>query len=420
MPRIHPKSEILEGPAGDLPDVRRRIEDHLRACPVCAARRTAPASRDRQVLVWRPRPGDYDAVLQRVLDAFQPRLATAARERERAPALLAELLRHPPLRRQMLIRNSRRFHSVGFCAYVLDRSRQRLPSDLRQAEELAALGLLLAESLGGDGVAAEAVEDLRACGWTLTATVRRAAFDLPAADQAFCHAEDLLRKGAQDHMVRAHLLISKASLRRQQGRYAEAVSLVRRGLSICLWAGEVRRAAEAMVGWAFICEDTGDLDFGVRLLRNASALAARSGDDQLDLLVSHNLAHLLCTAGRAAEAWMLIRRHRHLYRAARSPITRLRFFWLKARIACAFGQTTRAQSLLRRLFKRFLSLGSYEAAFVALDLALLEAGAGRFAEAEDLARQALVVLRPLNERDALAAYIVLQQAAARSHDSLLP
>ncbi|HEY2739730.1 MAG TPA: hypothetical protein VGK45_15075 [Thermoanaerobaculia bacterium] len=142
MPRIHPKSEILEGPAGDLPDVRRRIEDHLRSCPICAARCRAQhpvqpmASRDRQVLAWRPpasQASDYDAVLQRVLDAFQPR-------------------------------------------------RQKLPSDLRQAEELAALGLLLAEGLGGDGMEAGTVEDLRACGWTLTATVRRAAFDLPAAE----------------------------------------------------------------------------------------------------------------------------------------------------------------------------------------------------------------------------------------------
>src|SRR6185369_5045707 len=137
LPRIHPKPGLLEGLTGALPEARRRILRHLRDCPFCQAQPAAPPG--GRLLPFPSRSNAYDAVLERVLRAFRPRLAAAEREREAAPALLSELLSHPPERRQILLRNSRRFQSLGLCFVLLERSREATPSDPKRGEELASL-----------------------------------------------------------------------------------------------------------------------------------------------------------------------------------------------------------------------------------------------------------------------------------------
>jgi tetratricopeptide (TPR) repeat protein len=413
LPRIHPKPGLLEGLTGALPEARRRILRHLRDCPVCQAQPAAPPG--GRLLAFPSRSNDYDAVLERVLRAFRPRLAAAEREREAAPALLSELLSHPPERRQILLRNSRRFQSLGLCFVLLERSREATPADPRRGEELASLALALAESLDPAPIGKERIEDLRSQGWMLIANSRRARSDLHGAEEAFLLAESHSRQGSGEHLDRAQLFILKACLRRMQSRFIEAKRLLRRALSICLCVGESRRAVEALLSWSLLCEEAGEMDEALDLLQQARRLAGPDIAPYLRLVLQHNLAICLFEKGRLLEAQAILARNRVLYRVLRNPVFELRERWVRAMIAHKLGRSAEAVDLLTAVRDGFLDQEhSYSAALVSLELALMHAEMGDFATAEDLAGQALAVFRVHHVADdALAALIVVRQAAAR-------
>jgi hypothetical protein len=109
----------------------------------------------------------YDRVLDRVLRDLAPHIRQANRERSEAPALLAELQRHPPARREMLVRNARRFRSYSLGLLLLDRSREVSPGDPRGGEGWALLALHLADSLDPRVYGTGLIEDLRARSWSL-------------------------------------------------------------------------------------------------------------------------------------------------------------------------------------------------------------------------------------------------------------
>src|SRR4051794_7092960 len=138
MPRIHPRLEILRWPEALLPEVRERAVAHVLTCPACG-----------EVWTGREEPSDpgYDRALDRVLASFQPRFEAVAREVAAARELLEDLLRHPPERREMLVRNSRRFRSFQLCGLLLERSQQAVHCDPRKGERLARLALVLVDEL---------------------------------------------------------------------------------------------------------------------------------------------------------------------------------------------------------------------------------------------------------------------------------
>src|SRR4051794_7434323 len=106
MPRIHPRLEILRWPEGLLPEVRDRAVAHVLTCRTCGEGWTG-----------REEPSDpgYDRALDRVLASFRPRFEAVARELAAARELLEDLLLCSPERRELLVRNSRRFHNFHLC-----------------------------------------------------------------------------------------------------------------------------------------------------------------------------------------------------------------------------------------------------------------------------------------------------------------
>jgi tetratricopeptide (TPR) repeat protein len=413
LPRIHPKLGLLEGLTGALPEARRRILLHLRVCPACRARQE-PRREDR-VLPWRPRDSDYDEVVDRALRAFRTRLAAAERERQAAPARLAELLALPPGRRQMLLCNSRGFQSLGLCQLCLRRSREETPGDPRRGEELASLAVQISERIDPPRVDAGRVEDLRAQGWMLLANARRVRSDLRGAEEAFLCAETHRRRGSGDRLDRADLLVFKACLRRAQRRFVEAARLLRRALSIWLATGEDRRAAETLTSWALVCKEDGETDEAVLLLDRAAVLAGPNPEPRFRLILQHNLATCLIDKGCLLEAQAILCGSRGLYHTLRNPILDLRLSWLHATITHGLGRLTEAVDLLTATRDGFLEQGNgYVASLLSVELAQVHAEMGCFADAEESARTALEVFRSLGvEREALAALALLHQAVAR-------
>ena len=221
MPRIHPKSDVAF-------EALQVSLDKSVSRPLASEEASKEGHR---VLAWREPEPDYGSVIDKVLCTLRPKISAVERERGEAPGLLAELLRHPAERRDMLVRNSQRFANLSLCGLLLQRSRQAGMKEPLQGEQLARLALLLIERLKARHDPHQ-LEDLRARCWMLIANARRAAADFSGAEQAFLEAQACLRCGTRGLLERAELLAFKARLRRAQRRFPEAVRLLRRAASI--------------------------------------------------------------------------------------------------------------------------------------------------------------------------------------------
>ena len=398
MPRIHPKSDVAF-------EALQRSQDKTAPRPLAS-------EEGHRVLAWREPEPDYGLVIDKVLCTLRPKISAVERERGEAPGLLAELLRHPPERREVLVRNSRRFGNLSLCGLLLQMSRQEGMRDPLQGEQLARLALLLTERLGTDHGPRQ-LEDLRARCWMLIANARRIACDLFGAEQAFREAEAHLRRGTRDLLERAQLLVFKSSLRRAERRFSEAVRLLRRAVSIRMAIGERQGTVEALVAWAVICDQDGEPEEAIRLLHNARGFC--DPDSDLEVMLRHNMALCLLDAGRTLEAKALFDSNRQLYRQIQNPLQQLRVFWVEAEIARDLGRFAEAEGLLRKIRDDFVKReNAYEAASASLELAVLYADRGRFAAAERLARQVLPVFQAYRiPREALACLILINNSSRR-------
>jgi hypothetical protein len=159
-----------------------------------------------RILAWRPPKTDYGRMIDGVLADIRPQIRAAEREWAEAPFLLAELLRHPLARRELLVRNSRRFHNLALCGLLLARSHQESAEAPWHGERLAALALQLVGSLDAEWYGDWALSDARARCWMLIGHARRIASDLRGAEEAFRTAETHLRRGTGDREERVRLL----------------------------------------------------------------------------------------------------------------------------------------------------------------------------------------------------------------------
>jgi hypothetical protein len=180
--------------------------------------RTHPKPESGGLLFWRPSEMAAGRAVDRVLAAILPHIRAAARERDEAPVLLSELLRHPPQRRELLVRNSQRFRNLPLSGLLLQRSRRDSADDPREGERLALLALALVESLDPSWYGERVLADARGRCWMSAGKARGIAADLRGAEQAFRQAEADLGRGTGDLLEQAQLRTCKACLRRRVRR----------------------------------------------------------------------------------------------------------------------------------------------------------------------------------------------------------
>jgi len=415
MPRTHPKPEILSGLLELLPEARSRLLRHVHACPSCRAALAARASAEPGgLLFWRPSEATAGRAVDRVLTALLPRIEAAAREREEAPALLAELLRHRPERRELLARNSQRFRNLPLCGLLLERGYRDSVDAPREGERLARVALEIAGSLDPAAYGARVLADARGRCWMTIGNARRLASDLRGSEEAFRQAEADLGQGTGDLLEKAQLHAYKACLWRAQRRLDEAAGLFRRAVSVFLWAGESRRAAESIVGLALVEQYRGEPEQAILTLERADALTDPGEDPFFYYFVRFRRIGCLADSGRPLEARALLARSPEMY-GFPDEILQLRLRGLEARIALAQGELRRGAGLLDEVRKEFVRRGNaYDAAVASLELALVSARLGRFGSVARLAEQARRLFLGLGiARESLAASLVLRQAGNR-------
>jgi len=405
------------------------LVDHLAECQRCQERVLAlvdrspkpSPSRVAEILPWPDAPEvDYGPAI----DAAERCLRAHARaldvERTAAPGHLAELLEHPPERREMLMRHHSRFQTWGLLEHLVERVREQTFQSPPAAMSLARLALELAGCLDADYYGAERIDDLRGRIWGFTGNARRVASDLAGAEQAFATAAGFLRTGTGDPLERALLLDLRASLLRDQRRLDAAKHLLLRALRIYRDVGETHRAGRVLINLSTLHEHAGTPELAIPVLQEALTLIDACREPRLLLSAQHNLITNLAEAGRFMEAHGLFIQARPLYARFSDAWTQNRRHWVAGKIAHGLGQAREAEAHLRAAREGFTGeQATFDTALVSFDLAALYVAQGRTAELKEIAGEVLAIfVSGQVHREALAALSYLRQAAAAEQASL--
>jgi tetratricopeptide (TPR) repeat protein len=422
--KIHPHDDVLEEFVLSQEGGRLAVLRHVQWCARCRSR-----------LAYLPREAEAEAGASAVSGpaaaayeiAFEESSRTAAdweavleRERNEAPGLFVELLEEPVEQREALLGASPRFHTWGVFELLVERSLEVAVQDPAYGEALGLLALRLSEHLDAERYGAGRIKDLQARAWAYVGNACRMRFDFPAAEEAFQTAHVRLKEGTGDDVERAILLDLRASLRRGQRRFDEALRLLSRAVAIFLATGERHRAGRSLVKMSTVHHYAGDPAAGIPLLHQALDLIDPEREPRLLLCARHNLVDYTAGAGRFLEAQKLYQEARPLYRSFNEPWVQNRRRWVRGKIARGLGQLRQAETQFLAARDGFLKEGvPYDTALVSLELALLYAEQGRPAELKRLAADLVPVFASRHiHREALAALTFLQQAVEAERASL--
>lgn len=300
-----------------------------------------------------------------------------ARSRAEAPTLLARLSRFGFERQKAVLKDTDQFRSWGLAELLCQESLKTAAGTPGQAVELAELAVLVSSMLDEWEPAEPAwLEELRAFALSHLGNARRVSGDLAGAEEAFEQADELWLASAKDMgdvlEYGATILALKASLRRTQGRFAEALSLLEEALEADA-AGKL--TPELLTNRAFTLGEMGELDAAVDAFREAVAGLKPDSPLRLSYTLHHNLVDALSKAGWFEEAAALIPEVQALgEKGETSHLDRIRTTWVEARIAAGLNARVRAYRLfdeVRRAFGEH-NLG-LDAGLAGLELAILYA-----------------------------------------------
>jgi tetratricopeptide (TPR) repeat protein len=411
--KIHPNDDALEEFLLSLDDPHRSLVRHLTWCAYCRSR-VAYLPRPLPVLPETPEKTilDYERSLAESRQSLSAWGADLERERDTAAGLYVELLGQPAEAHELLLRESPRFQTWGLYELLVERSLETSIQDPAFGEQLGRLALNLADHLDRERYGRERIADLRARTWAFVGNACRLRFDFQGSEEAFSRAYVELKKGTRDGLERAIFLDLKASLRRDQRRFDEAQSLLRRAVDLFLSHGERHRAGRSLVKASTVEYHAGNPDAAISLLHQSLPLINPEQEPRLLLCARHNLVDYMAGSGRFTEAQRLYRDARPLYRSFNEPWVQNRRRWVRGKINKGLGQLQQAETQLLAARDGFLAEGiPYDTALVSLELALLYAEQGRTEELKRLAAEMVPIFASRHiHREALAALAFFRQA----------
>lgn len=348
-------------------------------------------------------------LLQAVLSTVLTR-ERAVRERDAAQRLWDRLRRQRPAEIRALLEQREDLRSWALCELLCHRS---LEAARDRAVELAEVAVWLAERISGEEAWRLRVQGFA---WAHLGDARRAFGDLSSAAQAFQRARKLWGGGSDplNLLEGTRMLDIEASLRREQGRFREALKLLNQALKV-EGVGEDRRK-HLLINKAAVLEALGNFGRAIEVLSEAAVLAARTGEARLLFALRLNMAVNHGFLGHHAAAEAMLPKIRQLAAARSDELDLLRVRWLEGRIAAGFGRRREAVEALSRAREGFASREiSYDAALASLELAALYLEDGRAADVRLLVRQMVWIFRsPGLHREALAALRLFCEAADKS------
>jgi tetratricopeptide (TPR) repeat protein len=335
----------------------------------------------------------------------------AKAHRQEAEPLLQDLLRRPAAERWRMVEAYEAYRTWALAERTAFASEKKAAHDADAALDLARLAVRMAELTPGSE---EWRSRLGGLCWGLLANATRVKGDFPAAEAAFVRSDRLWLAGATADpgqlLDGTRLLDLKASLRRYQGRFEEAVDFLAQALAV---SRSEETTARLLLKKAATSEQMGDWQRAIEALEEARPLVERQGDLRNRWVLEFNLCACLCGAGRYAESEALLPKVTGLAVQLGNGLDLLRCRWLRGRVVTGQGRLEEAVVELEAVAGEFIALAiTFDAGRACLDLAELYLRQRRTAEVKRLAGQMVAVFRAQQvHREALAAVILFQEAA---------
>ncbi|HYG62136.1 MAG TPA: zf-HC2 domain-containing protein [Thermoanaerobaculia bacterium] len=435
MSELHPDREALQRFLSDAlsePE-SRALQRHLLACPPCEERliRLLPREGGETAAPGAPSgpppappEAGYQRLVRRVLAEtgleIERRWSLLAAERVSAEELWRELRLESRERRHALVLGDPRFQSWGLFELLIGKSDHAVLVEPQKALEILRLALDLTGHLGATSHGPGAVDAAKARAWACLGNALRILSDFRQSEQAFQTAEAHLAKSWLDPMDEALVLELKASLRRAQRRFGEALVMLEAAIGLYREINEPHLQGRALLKKGLVLQYGHRFEEACACFRSSLFLLDGTEDPRLVAVGQFNLINCLHDAGRTAEAAALLPEGRQMMRVSgtRSDLVRLR--WLEGKIAAVLGPPAEAErALLEARDALVEDAAAFDAALVSLDLAGLYAREGRAAETKRLIQEILPIFRSCEVHgEALAALIVFQQAAEMEQLSL--
>ncbi len=442
MSEWHPDLETLESFLEDelTEEEGRSLQRHLFICSGCEKRllqilpvpanpvRVPPPVPSRSLLHKRDNAGDEDASLR---DLFRQVLCKARQEGEQRRSLLARERRDAgqlwrtfrdmsaEARRERVWEDTR-YQSWGFFELLIDKSRWIVLEEPLKAEELLRLALDVTEHLDAARYGPGSIDSAKSRAWASLGNSLRVLGDFRQAELAFRHAETHLADGWLDPLDEALLLEYKASLRRAQRRFGEAVEMADAAIALYREINEPHLQGRATMAKGLVLRYAGDYETAATLFRDSLFLLDGAEEPRLLALSQSNLIGCLIDGGRAQEAAALLPEALKLIDEVGKRCDFLRLRWMEGTVAVVLGRPGEAEPIFLELIDAFIEDRlAYDVALVSLELSALYARQGRTADVKRLAGEMLPIFRSCEvHREALAAFIVFQQAAEMEQLSL--
>jgi tetratricopeptide (TPR) repeat protein len=341
----------------------------------------------------------------------EPRQYPASHEVEpdRAEAREAwEMLRKVETLREMalVVRVAREHHRWALVELLCDESEKAAAKDAGRARDLALAAVRIARHLRvRDGWRRR----LRGFAAAHLANALRVAGGLKRAERTLAVAKRLWQAGQDPDQLLdpGRLLDLEASLRRDQRRFGESLSLLEQAAAV------TRRPEHVSLKTASTLAVMGEYHRTICVLTEVEPLIRNHPEARFRTIHRFNLAVVLSHVGRHREAARLLPALRRM--VAGDKLDRIRFRWLEGRIAAGLGQTGPALKALADARSGFAQRDlHYDVALSLLETAALHLERGELAEVQRLSGE----LAPIFEQngvheEALKALRLFEEAVAR-------
>ncbi len=193
-----------------------------------------------------------------------------------------------------------------------------------------------------------------------------------------------------DFLPEARLLDLEASLRRAQGRFAEALELLDRALVVD--RGEL--AKRLLLNKATVLYGPGRFRRGSRNFAIRGAARRKRGRAPAYFCASLQPRCEPLVSRSLRRGWAILPDLRKLAVEASNELDLVRLRWLEGRIAAGFGHRDEARTTLSRVREEFTSREiAYDVALVSLELSCFYLEEGLTAEVRNLSRQMMWIFR---------------------------
>ncbi len=312
--------------------------------------------------------------------------------------------------RRVLVEGGREYKSWALCERLCFASLTAAADDSVEAVGLAELAVRVAELVGR-----EEPEHMGLQGYAFAflGNARRVQGNHPSAEEAFAQFEQLWSGGSPaGHCLLdgARPLDLKASLRRHQGSFDEALDLHARALAMANPADH----GSFLLNKAKTLEEMARYEEAIETLKQAEPLLGGGPRESRHWFALRcNLTVNLCHLGRFDEAEAFLPEVRQLVDRSGNRLDKLRVRWLEGRVAAGMGRWDEALAALSQVRAEFTSRGiAFDTALVNLELAVVHLELGRIGEVKTLARQVLPIFKAQGgHREAFAALLLFREAA---------